>query len=141
MLPLCVLLLGVLFVVLWRWQDVLLAVASLAAAFAIWFAVMSLSGQQWNLASIAAIPLLLGTGIDYSIHMLLALQREEGDTARARSVTGRAVIFCALSTCAGFGSLLLATNGALSSLGAACATGLGVMMIVAVGFLPEWRRN
>ena len=141
MLPLCLILLGVLFGVLRRWQDALLGVASLAAGFLIWFAVMRLTGQRWNLASIAAIPLLLGTGIDYSIHMLLALQREGGDTARARAVTGRAVIFCALSTCVGFGSLLLATNGALSSLGSACATGLGVMMIVAVGLLPDWRRR
>lgn len=139
MLPLGVLFLSSLFFVLRRPRDVSLAALSLLAGFFLWLALLSALRQTWNLASIAAIPLLIGTGIDYSIHILLALQRERGDARAVRAATGRAVIFCALSSCAGFGSLSLAGNGAIASLGIACASGLAVMMFVAVWLLPEWR--
>jgi len=44
---------------------------------------MSLAGWRWDFFNAAAILLCLGGGIDYSIHMLLALRR--GDTRRRKS--------------------------------------------------------
>ena len=49
--------------------------------------------------------LLLGTGVDYGIHMMLALRRAGGNFARAWHGTGKAVVFCGVSTAIGFGSL------------------------------------
>lgn len=140
MLPLSVVVLLVLFIVFRSWREVVLTTLALAFGFAAFFAAMSLCGQTWNLMSIASIPLLIGTAEDFSIHMLVAMQREGGDIRAVRATTGRAVVFCALSSCIGFGALAFASNGGVSSLGLACALGLLVMMVVAVGLLPEWWR-
>jgi hypothetical protein len=99
MLPVALIFLIVLFFVLGSWRDVLIALGAMAAGFGALFALMSLLGQEWNLMSIAALVLLTGTAEDYSIHMLLALRRENGDVAHVRATTGRAVVFCALSSC------------------------------------------
>jgi uncharacterized protein len=138
MLPVALIFLIVLFFVLGSWRDVLIALGTMLAGFAALFALMALLGQEWNLMSIAALVLLTGTAEDYSIHMLLALRREKGDVAHVRATTGRAVIFCALSSCIGFASLTFASNGGIASLGLACALGLGSMMMVAVYLLPVW---
>lgn len=138
MLPVALVILLVLFVVLGSWREVVLALAAMGAGFVALFGLMSLLGQEWNLMSIAALVLLTGTAEDYSIHMLLALRREGGDVGKVRATTGRAVIFCALSSCIGFVSLTFASNGGIASLGLACALGLGAMMIVAVYLLPAW---
>ena len=138
MLPVALIFLIVLFFVLGSWRDVLIALGAMTAGFGALFALMSLLGQEWNLMSIAALVLLTGTAEDYSIHMLLALRRENGDVAHVRATTGRAVVFCALSSCIGFASLTFASNGGIASLGLACALGLGSMMLVAVYLLPVW---
>lgn len=138
MLPIALVILLVLFVVLGSWREVVLAIAAMAAGFVALFGLMSLLGQEWNLMSIAALVLLTGTAEDYSIHMLIALRREGGDIGKVRATTGRAVFFCALSSCIGFVSLTFASNGGIASLGLACALGLGAMMIVSVYLLPVW---
>ncbi len=138
MLPLAAVILAVLFAVFRTWREVALTVAALLAGFSAWFAVMSLAGQSWNVMSIAAIPLLIGTAEDYSVHMLMAMQRTGGDIALARSTTGRAVLFCGLSSMIGFGSLACASNGGLASLGIACSLGIAMTMLVALWLLPQW---
>lgn len=138
MLPLSACFLVALYFVFRSWRDVGLATAALGAGFLTLLALMKLTGQDWNLASIAAVPLLVGTGIDYSIHVLLALRRSGWDAVAVRQTTGRAILFCALSSAVGFGSLTLASNGGISSLGAACALGLGSMMLVSLLLLPLW---
>lgn len=138
MLPLAIIILAVLFAVFRSWREVALTVAALIAGFAALFAMMSLTGQSWNLMSIAAIPLLIGAAEDYSVHMLMAMQRTGGDIALARAATGRAVLFCGLSSMIGFGSLAFAGNGGLSSLGIACSLGVAMTMLTALWLLPQW---
>jgi predicted exporter len=36
---------------------------------------MKICGWQWNLLNLMALPLILGTGVDYSIFMQLTLRR------------------------------------------------------------------
>jgi len=47
-----------------------------------------------------------------------------------------AIIFCALSTAIGFGSLALANNKAMADLGLISAVGIMVMLILALTLLP-----
>ena len=44
--------------------------------------IMRLAGWSWNLLNLMALPLILGTGVDYSIFMQLALRRYHGDRRR-----------------------------------------------------------
>ena len=67
------------------------------------------------------LPLMLGSGVDYSIFMQLALRRHHGNLAAAHLAVGRALLLCGGTAVAGFGSLSFSTNAGMSSLGEAPA--------------------
>ena len=121
-----------------RWGEVLLSLAALAMCGLVLLAVMRLLGWSWNVLNLMALPLLLGAGVDYGIHMQMALRRHGGDLALVRRTTGRALLLCAATTVAGFGSLTWSSNAGLASLGLVCATGIGSTYGVACWLLPGW---
>lgn len=121
------------------WRDVLLAMAALGTGVAALMATMRLCGLSWNLASLAAVPLLLGTGIDYGIHVLLALRRSGNDIREVRAGTGRAVFFAGMTTVIGFSSLIFANNRGLAALGLACCAGVLWVLLIVLWLLPHWR--
>lgn len=120
-------------------RDLILSALLLVTGLGALAATMSAFGVPWNLASLAAIPLLLGTGIDYGIHLLLALERHHNDIAAARATTGRAVFFSGMTTVIGFASLCFAGNRGIVSLGLACCVGTGWIMLIVLWLLPHWR--
>jgi predicted RND superfamily exporter protein len=103
-------------------------------------AVMKICGWQWNLLNLMALPLILGTGVDYSIFMQLTLRRCHGDLQLAHRSVGRALLLCGGTAIAGFGSLGLSSNAGMSSLGRVCAAGIGGNMLISVFLLPVWWR-
>ncbi|MFT4550427.1 MAG: hypothetical protein ACI9MB_004404, partial [Verrucomicrobiales bacterium] len=137
-IPMAAILLVMLWLAFRRLRRVALSVAALAFSFVALLSIMTLLGAQWNLMNLAAIPLLLGAGLDYSIHMQLALQRLNGDTAEARRTIGRALVLCGLSTATGFGTLIGSTNAGLASLGLVCTIGIIITMLTCVFILPAW---
>ncbi len=139
MLPLIVILLIMLGIAYRNWKDLLLSVVLLALGVGCLLAAMVLLGQSWNLASLAALPLLLGTGIDYGIHTLLGMRREKNDIRRMRHTIGRAVFFCGATTVIGFMSLVVADNRGVASLGIACAAGTVWILLLVLWLLPHWR--
>src|SRR6185437_3377087 len=104
-------------------------------------AVMRVAGWSWNLLNLMALPLILGTGVDYSIFMQLALRRHHGDLSMAYRSVGRALLLCGATAVAGFGSLAWSSNAGMSSLGQVCAVGIGGNMLVSVFLLPVWWRT
>ena len=136
--PMLALLLFSLWFAFRRWGEVLLSLAALLVAAFVLLVVMRLAGWSWNLLNFMAVPLLLGSGVDYGIHQQLTLRRFAGDRRRAWQSTGRALLLCAATTVVGFGSLVSSGNGGLASLGAVCATGIAASFLVAVGLLPGW---
>lgn len=133
---------GVLLLSLWlafrRWGDVALSVVSLLGSGLFLHGVMLAAGWSWNLMNLMALPLLLGVGVDFSIHMILALRREAGDVGRVRRSVGRALLLAGATTIAGFGALAFASNAGIASLGRVCALGISCALLVAIGFLPAW---
>jgi predicted exporter len=111
--------------------------AMLASTFVL-LAAMAALEIKWNFLNIAATPLLLGTGIDYGIHVMLALRRNGGDIAVTWHGTGKAVLFCGCSTAIGFGSLCFASNEAMTSLGTIAVIGILSSMLISVFLLPGW---
>jgi uncharacterized protein len=102
--------------------------------------IMAIAGWSWNLMNLMALPLLLGTTVDYSIHMQLALRRHRGDLRAIQGGTGRALLLCGATTFTGFGSLAWSSNAGLASLGQVCAAGLACATLTAVFLLPAWWR-
>src|SRR6185436_6129667 len=107
-----------------RWEEIVLSLGILLLSGLCLLAVMRLLGWSWNLLNLMALPLILGTGVDYSIFMQLALRRHHGDLRVAHSSVGRALLLCGGTAVAGFGSLGLSGNAGMASLGRACAAGI-----------------
>ena len=139
-IPIAVLVLVSLWLAFRRFTDVLLSVATLAFSAVALQAIMDLAGWRWNLMNLMALPLLLGMGVDYSIHIQLALRRHSGDLVAVRKSVGRALLLAGTTTVVGFGSLSFSTNAGMASLGKVCGLGIGLALITAVYLLPVWWR-
>jgi lauroyl/myristoyl acyltransferase len=103
--------------------------------------VMRLAGWSWNLLNLMALPLILGTGVDYGIFMQLALRRHHGDLAVTHRSVGRALLLCGGTAIAGFGMLGLSSNAGMASLGQVCAVGIAANMLLAIYLLPVWWKS
>ena len=130
--------LGSLWLAFRRLAEVLLGLAVLLLSGLCLLATMSLAGWSWNLLNLMALPLMLGTGVDYSIFMQLALRRHGGDLDAVRRSIGRALLLCGGTAIAGFGSLAWSSNAGMASLGKVCAVGIAANMLISVCLLPAW---
>jgi predicted exporter len=133
--------LGLLAIAFRDWRALGLFVAATALVFVCLLGAMSLLGMEWNVFNLAALLLLLGTGTDYSILLLLALRRNGGDVPAARRELALVIFLCATSASAGFGTISWANHAGLASLGKTCALGLVIDAAVSVFLLPtawEW---
>lgn len=89
----------------------------------------------FNPANIMTLPLLIGIGVTNGIHILNRYVEERHPSMLARS-TGKAVLVSALTTIAGFGSLMLARHQGIASLGYVMSIGIASCVISALTFLP-----
>jgi predicted RND superfamily exporter protein/lauroyl/myristoyl acyltransferase len=121
-----------------RLTEIIASLAVLALSGLCLLAVMRIFGWQWNLLNLMALPLILGTGVDYSIFMQLALRRHGGDLALAHRSVGRALLLCGATAITGFGSLGLSANAGMASLGQVCAAGIAGNMLFSIFLLPIW---
>jgi predicted RND superfamily exporter protein len=121
-----------------HWRDVALSLLTLAFSGLLLGAIMVVLRWEWNLLNLMALPLLLGMGVDFSIHIQLALRRHQGDLLAVRRSVGRALLLAGATTVAGFASLAFSTNAGMASLGKVCALGIALALLVAVYLLPVW---
>jgi len=138
LLPMAALILCSLWLAFRRPNEVALSFAVLLLSGGCLLAVMKTVGWSWNLLNLMALPLILGTGVDYSIFMQLALRRYAGDLTRAHQSVGRALLLCGGTAIAGFGSLGFSSNAGMASLGRVCAVGIACNMIFSIFLLPVW---
>jgi lauroyl/myristoyl acyltransferase len=138
LVPMIVLVLLSLYLAFRRIQEICLSLCVLALSGLCLLSIMRLAGWSWNLLNLMAIPLVLGTGVDYSIFMQLALRRHGGNLNAAHLSVGRALLLCGGTALAGFGSLGLSSNAGMASLGQVCAVGIGSNMLIAIFLLPRW---
>lgn len=95
-------------------------------------AVLALLHIPLNLISASALGLVLGCGVDYGIFILQEVSGERP----ASQVESTGVLLAALTTLAGFGTLVLASHRALQSLGAAVGLGILFCAAAAIFLLP-----
>ncbi|HVM49708.1 MAG TPA: MMPL family transporter [Candidatus Acidoferrum sp.] len=136
--PMVVLVLTSLWMAFRRVTEILLGGAVLLMSGLCLLAIMALAGWDWNLLNLMAFPLILGTGVDYTIFMQLALRRHGGDQRIVRRSIGRALLLCGGTAMAGFGSLAWSSYPGMASLGKVCAIGIGANMLISVFLLPAW---
>jgi len=96
---------------------------------------MGWQGIPFNPANIMTLPLVIGIGVTNGIHILNRFAEEPNPGILAKS-TGKAIFVSALTTVAGFGSLIVAKHQGIASLGWVMAVGTATCMIASLTFLP-----
>ena len=140
-IPATAVLLLTLVLVFRSFRDAAISIVVLLTSLALVNAFVVATGNTWNFLSGMAIPLIVGTGIDYSIHLIFSLRRNNGDFNEVWNGVGKAICFCGLSTAIGFGSLLFASNEMLRSMGLLCCLGVLLTTALSLFVIPGlWQR-
>lgn len=92
---------------------------------------------SFNFANIIALPLLLGIGIDSSLHMVYRSRSAGADYENLlHTSTARAIFYSALTTLVGFGSLIFSIHQGTSSMGQLLTIGLLLILVCVLIILP-----
>jgi len=120
--------------VLRRERDVFMTIIPLVLTAILTLATCGLIGLQLNFANIIALPLLFGIGVAFNIYFVVAW-RAGAKNLLTSSLT-RAVIFSALTTASGFGSLWISSHPGTASMGEMLILSLGWTLFTTLFFLP-----
>ena len=102
---------------------------------------MAAVGIPFNVANIVCLPLVLGIGTAFGVHLM---HRAE-ESAKIHGIaslddllrgTGSAVIISALTTMVGFAALMLGKHGAMLSLGLSMVIGIATCLAASILVLP-----
>jgi len=90
-----------------------------------------------NIFSIAAFPLIIGIGIDSSIHLIHRLKEESPLSIAEKTMhTGKAILLTGITTIIGFGSLAAINHPGMANLGLSVAVGIAVSMAYTLIIIP-----
>jgi hopanoid biosynthesis associated RND transporter like protein HpnN len=104
--------------VLWRRVgDTLIALGPLLAAVVLTQVSTLVLPVSFTFVNVMVLPLLLGIGIDGSVHLVHRAYRKGGSGDIRSATTTRAVWFSALTTIASFGTLVISGHRGVASLG------------------------
>lgn len=115
-----------------RLSSVLLALLPVASGLLFMFGAMGWFGLSFNLFNVIAAILIIGLGVDYGIFML---SRCDGSGCQQSE---HAVLVSALTTLAGFGSLVLAQHPAMYSIGVTVLFGISAAVLTALYVVPAF---
>ncbi|MFH1829577.1 MAG: MMPL family transporter [Pseudomonadota bacterium] len=128
------------------WRATMLAVMPLAVGTLWLLGVMGLTNTPFNMANFFAIPILIGIGVDFGVHLVHRL-RAEGSFNAIGSSTGKAVVLTAAANAIGFGIMIFAHHRGIASLGLIMAVGCLCCLAAALIAMPpvakwlRWGRN
>ena len=116
-------------------KHALLAAMPLGLGVLQMFGLLGLLDIPLNPANLIALPLILGIGVDYGVHIVHDYRESRGPY-RMSPGTAVAVLVDALTTLVGFGSLMLATHQGLQSLGRVLTLGVTCCLFTSLIMLP-----
>ncbi len=100
---------------------------------------LALFGHTFSGMAFAAFPLIIGIGIDNSIHMVRRyLEPGGGDVQQLIAATAPALIQTNLTTLVGFGALLSTTFQPLFELGLVTTLGIATALAASLLLIPAW---
>lgn len=94
---------------------------------------------QFNPANFMALPLILGIGLIFGVHVVHRLLDHPQEGIFGHS-TGPAIALSAATTIAGFGTLMMAHHQGIASLGFLMTVGVGANLITSLVLLPAFMR-
>ncbi|MCZ0703876.1 putative RND superfamily exporter protein [Natronobacillus azotifigens] len=136
---LCMLIIGLFLLCIFRsFKLMIISVVPLLLTLYVTIGLLPMLGQELNILSIAGFPLLIGIGIDSSIHLLHRLQtRANKSVGYVLMTTGKAIILSTLTTSIGFGSLIFINHPGMAQLGITVSLGLLICLVITLTVLPS----
>ena len=123
-------------------KGIIIVFLPLVYALALTFGMIGIIQPELTLLSIAIIALLVGLGVDYSIHLLNRFTEEEshedlvGRVETTLRLTGKAVLLSTITTIIGFGSLIVSSMPPIVIFGIGCVIGILFCFISASILVP-----
>ena len=98
---------------------------------------MAASGMKLSMMNFMAMPLIIGIGVDYGVHILHRYRIEgNGSVPLVMKFTGRAILLTSLTTMIGFGSMATGTHVGMAVFGLTLFFGVGACFISSSFILP-----
>lgn len=127
----------ILLIVLRSLKETVTVLAPLLLASLLTGAVTVLMNSPFNFANVIALPLLLGLGVDSSIHMIQRLRQTPGKAEELlHTSTARGVFFSSLTTFCSFGTLAFMAHLGTASMGILLAVGVFFTLVCTLIVLP-----
>ncbi len=128
-------------------KDALLALFPTVIGWLTMLAVMVALGLRFDNANIVSLPLVLGIGIAFGVHLMHRVREDDprpdasspGEPASLDTVvrgTGGAIAVAALTTMVGFGGLMTSAYGGMKSFGLVMVIGIFACLVATVVVLP-----
>lgn len=114
----------------------LIALSQLVCGVIMMLGMMKLADIRLNYVNAFVATMILGVGIDYSIHLVHRLSLSQGRIEPGLLETGKAVVMAALTNIAGFGTLALGNYPALRSFGIVALFGSMTCLFTALTLVP-----
>ncbi len=115
----------------------LMAMIPLALGIFWMVGLMHLTGMQLTVMNVMGLPMIIGIGIDYGVHILHRWRHEgRGKIRIVYSSTGKAILLTSLTTMLAFGSLVFSIWRGFGQLGGALFLGVGACFLTTVIILP-----
>ena len=119
-------------------RKTLMVILPVALAGCASLALMVALDLHVNLYNMLVFPLSLGIGIDGAVYIVWVMSKYSSDTQEELRVTMRGVLGSTLTTAAGFGSMVVANNPGLVSLGELAIVTLSCALLSNLLWLPAW---
>lgn len=113
-----------------------IALAQLVCGVVLMLGAMKVADIHLNYVNAFVATMILGVGIDYSIHLVHRLSASGGRIDAGTLETGKAVVMAALTNIAGFGTLALGSYPALRSFGLVALFGSIACLFTALTLVP-----
>jgi predicted RND superfamily exporter protein len=130
----------VVFVLLWidfrSLRLTSIAMAQMLSGVLMMLGMMKVAGIHLNYVTAFVAVMIMGVGIDYSIHIVHRLSWNGGSDDPGLMETGKAVVIAALTNVAAFGTLTLGNYPALRSFGIAALFGSITCLLTALTLVP-----
>ncbi|RLF35477.1 MAG: hypothetical protein DRN08_02985, partial [Thermoplasmata archaeon] len=123
-------------------KGIVIVFLPLAYALVLTFGILGILQPELTILSIAIVALLMGLGVDYSIHLLNRFAEEHSvenkiiRVEKTLKLTGKAVLLSSVTTIIGFGSLMVSTMPPIVTFGFGCAIGILLCFISASILVP-----
>ncbi|MDR0327310.1 MAG: MMPL family transporter [Planctomycetaceae bacterium] len=104
--------------------------------FVMMFGILGWLDIPLNPANMIVLPLVLGVGIDYGIHIIHDFRHRSTKRYTISSSTATSILITSLTTGVGFGSMMIASHRGLQSLGRVLVIGMTCCFITSVVVLP-----